>query len=132
MTFEEQLYAYLSADTDLTALVGKRIYPEGEVPQKPGKPYCVYSRVFSDRLYSHQGFSGLEDVSLQVNCYSETALQARQVSIRLTAAMEAWITANSNAQKVLRGDSKGLYDGQLDLPFHMVEFSITHSFSEEE
>jgi len=130
MTFEEQLYNYLSADTALTALVGKRIYPEGEVPQKPGKPYCVFSRVFSERVYSHQGYSGLEDVALQVNCYSETALQARQVSIKLTTAMEAWPAANSSVGKVLRGDSKSLYDGELDLHFQMVEFSISHGFDE--
>jgi hypothetical protein len=130
MTFEEESYSYLSANAGLVALVGKRIYPNGEVPQEPTKPYCVHSRISSDRLYSHSGYSGIEDIGLQINCYSDNKLQARQVAIKVTTALEAWVAENSNVHKALRGDSKGLYDGMLELHFYMVEFSISHTFEE--
>lgn len=127
MTFEEELYSYLSNHNGLSALVGDRIYP-GNAPQQVTKPYCTSLKVFSDREYSHSGFSGLEHVDLQISCFSETYLQSIQIAKQVTLAIEAWPAANNNAQSAFQQGAKDLYANQVELYHCAVEFLISHSF----
>ncbi|SHH86603.1 DUF3168 domain-containing protein [Desulfosporosinus lacus] len=127
MTFEEELYSYLSSHNGTIALVGDRIYP-GNAPQQVTKPYCTFLKIYSDREYSHSGYSGLEHIDLQISCFSETYLQSIQIAKQVTLAIEAWTTANNNVQSALQQGTKDLYADQVELYHCAVEFSISHSF----
>jgi len=127
MTFEEELSSYLLSHTSLISLVGDKIYPS-DAPQRVVPPYCTFIRIFSDREYSHDGYSGLEHVDLQLSCFSKTYLQSIQVAKQVTLALEAWPTVNNNVQTALQQGSKDLYADRVELHHCAVEFSISHSF----
>jgi hypothetical protein len=129
MSLKASLYTYLSTYAGLTALIGTRIYPSGDVPQGPVIPYCVYSRPNSERVYSHQGFSSLTDDNLQINCYSTTTLSVEAIEAQVIAAIEAWPATNGSVQAAFVDNVVGdLYDPQTELQFSAIEISIAHSF----
>jgi hypothetical protein len=127
MTFEEELYSYLSSHGGLSALVGNRIYP-GDAPQGVVPPYCASLKIFSDREYSHDGYSGLEHVNIQISCFSLTYLQSIQIAKLVTLAIEAWPLANNNVQAAFQKGTKDLYADRVELHDCEVEFLISHSF----
>ena len=106
---EEDLYSHLSTYAGLTALVGDRVYPVA-APQGIKPPFCVFLKVSNQRQYSHQGFSNLEQARLQVSCYADDPLEAKQVAAQVTAAMEAWPGVNVKAQAVFQDDETDLHD----------------------
>lgn len=128
MMFEEELYSYLSIHTGLSALISTRIYPNGNVPQTPTVPYCVYMQLYSERAYSHDGFSGLEEIDIQISCYATTELQSANVAKQVILALEAWPGANNNVKSAFCRGAKDLYNDQVKLNDRAVDFSITHTF----
>lgn len=127
MTFEEELYSYLSSHTGLSTIVGNRIYP-GNAPQQVTVPYCASLKIYSDREYSHNGYSGLEHVELQISCFSLTYLQSIQIARQVTLAIEAWPIANNKVQAAFQKGTKDLYADRVELYDCAVELLITHSF----
>lgn len=120
---EEDLYSHLSTFTGLTALVGDRVYPV-TAPQTVQAPFCVFFKVSDARIYSHQGFSGLERVRVQISCYAETYLEAKQVAEQVTAAMEAWLAANVKVQASFQENELDMYDSETGLYHVPVDFFI--------
>lgn len=117
---EEDLYSHFSTYSGLTSLVGTRIYPI-VAPQNVKAPYCVYSKASNQREYAHDGFCNLARSRMQVSCFADDPLEAKQIAGQVTAAMEAWPAVNAKAQAVLQqnesdgyGDTTGLFHIPLD------------------
>lgn len=126
MSMETELKTYLRAHAGLVALVGARTYP-GKAPQQVEKPYCVYRKSGNERMYSHQGNSGLDKAQIEVNCYAETYLQAKAVADQVTAAMEAWPGANSKVQSAFQVDEQDLtFEDDAELHHILVDFVVMY------
>lgn len=127
MSMETELKTYLRAHAGLVALVGQRIYPYGKAPQEVAKPYCVFSKKGNKRVRSHQGYSGLSEVAIEVNCYAETGLQAEAVMEQVTEAVESWPGVNQRAQSAKQDDEQDLtFEDEAELHHRWAEFSIMY------
>ena len=122
MSFETDLYAELSGDAGLGALVGERISPshqsEGSVA-----PYVVYTPIFDDTRYDLDGDTDLRKVRLQVDCYADDPDEAMAIADAVIAAIPVTgfplhRTAHSEQDLGLEPDTR--------LFRRMLEFSIFH------
>ena len=86
MTLEEALYAYLSIEPGLAALISDRIYPVA-LPQTPTLPAVTYMRVSAPTL---QDFSGTIKrlARMQFDAWSTSYDEAHQVNDALIAALD--------------------------------------------
>lgn len=89
MTIEEDLFARLSADADVSALVGARIYPI-RAPQAAALPRIVFQRQEAENLGTLAGRGTHDRVQVQVECFAETVEQARALATAATLALDAW------------------------------------------
>jgi len=105
---EEELLIYLKAHAGLSALTSTRIYG-GEATQGIAKPYLVYNRQSTDKEYSHDGYSGLQRIYMDFECYGSTYLSAKQVADQVVAAVHAWPAANANVQAAFIEDIDDVY-----------------------
>lgn len=121
MSIETDLYTQLSTHAGLTALVSTKIYPV-LAPQKVDLPYCVYLKVSNVRQYSHQGFSNLERVRLQISCFAKTYSTAKDVAAQVIAAMEAW--SASSVQAVIPDGEEDLYEEDTETYHIPLDFIV--------
>ena len=92
MSFETDLYAVLSVDAGLVALVGDRIEPShsgAPIPDVNGEiqPYVVYTPIFNEERYDLDGEGGLARVRLQVDCWAQHHDTAAEVARAVIAAI---------------------------------------------
>jgi hypothetical protein len=91
MNLEEKLFAVLSTDAGVIALVGTKVYPL-EAAQDTVLPYVAYTRVSSNRVYSLGGYSNLENPRIQVDCYSSTYSGSKALSVAVISALRSATT----------------------------------------
>jgi hypothetical protein len=112
-------YEYLSTYAGLTALIGQNLH-RVRAPQGTKPPYCVISRIIPVRHYTHQGYAGLQDVHLQVSCYSLDEDECEQIADQVIAAIEAWPKAgNPYIQDAFIDGAPTLYDPDVSDAFHI-------------
>lgn len=107
MTIDEQIYAFLTADPDVAALVATRVYPV-LIPQEAALPAVAYRRVDTPRTYSHDGYSGLARPRFQLDCVGESYASATAVATALRRAFERWHAAYGGSAMV---------QNQVDVPW---------------
>jgi len=78
-TIGDALYYELSNAAAVSALVGSRIYPAGDVPQNPTRPYIAWFKV--DNIHArHQGGSSLlTQARFQLDAWAETGTAAEAI-----------------------------------------------------
>jgi hypothetical protein len=108
MSIEEELQSLLSNHDGLTAIVGDRIYPGGKAPQTITPPFLVHMKISDVREYSHQGFSGLSRMRIQVSCFAGMYVTVKTMAAMVTDIMESWSAAK--VQAVFREDEQDMYD----------------------
>src|SRR5690606_2087336 len=84
----------LLASTEVSALVGTRIFPVGGRPDKGPQaalPAITYQRVSNRRLTSHQGSLGAAMPLGQLSCWANTWSEARAVAAAVRRALDGWI-----------------------------------------
>lgn len=91
MSLETKLYTLLSGTAGVTALCSTRIYPL-VAPQEAALPLVVYTRISSGREYSLSGYSGFENLRMQIDCYGETYSDTKALSEAVVAAIRASTT----------------------------------------
>jgi hypothetical protein len=111
MSFKDELYSYLSAYTGLTTYVGTRIYSV-KAPQNVQVPYCAYYIISDIRDYSHQGYSHLRRIRVQISCFSNETVELESIKEQVIAAIEAWPTVNANVQAAFIEDGPDLYEDE--------------------
>lgn len=86
----ERLYSVLSTAAGVTALVGDRIYPSVPVQNVdyPQISFDISAAEIVPTLAGATG-SGLEDTSVTVECWADSALEAQRVADAVIAAMDA-------------------------------------------
>lgn len=106
------LFAILTADTAVAALVVARIYPV-TAPQNVTKPYAVYQRIGGIRNRSLDGPDGLARPRYQIDAWSLDIDEARAIAAAIRRAIDGF-----------RGQSAGLTIGEIlmdDEPFEDFE-----------
>lgn len=88
---EAVFVAALDAAGPVTSIASTRIYavrrPEGE-----NGAAVVITRMGSEPVNSLDGYSGLDYARLEVVCYAQTLLEAKQLAAAVSAAIDAAVT----------------------------------------
>ena len=107
------------------ARIAGRVYAI-QAPQKTAAPYLVYLVVNDDRDYTHQGFSGLCETMLQVDCYAATYAEAWLLAAEVTVALEAW-PGSDDIQALFRITARDLPEEESKVHHVVLEFRIRHA-----
>jgi len=86
MSFQSDLYGYLTANAGLTALVGTRLYPN-EAPNDPVVPFIVYYEFATPREQLMSNAVGVSKPRIQYSTYADTYADALAVTDALRAAV---------------------------------------------
>lgn len=88
-TFKDALYEFLIRQSDLTNLVGKRIYPKRRPEElKNTNPSIVYHRIDQQKDQTMDGPSGLKNPRFQFNIYAFSSEKAEEVTQTLENVVE--------------------------------------------
>lgn len=115
MSAETEVFAALSGDAGVTALVAQRIYPD-VLPEKSAYPAVVFARVRTEPTYGISGNYFGADVGLQVGCWGTTRTQADAVGSAVETALRL-------AGMPHVGRTAG-YDEETDLFASVIELEI--------
>lgn len=86
MSAETELYAALSGQAGLTALVSTRIYPDA-IPEGKPLPAVVYIRSSTQPTYTIGGVLVCEDVHFMITGWAESRSDADAVADEIAAAL---------------------------------------------
>jgi len=115
---EVDLRAAMIAAPAVTALVGQRIaagiLPEGEV-----RPYVTYSLVTGERIPSMTDSGLMRHARMQVNCWSPSYGEAKQIALAVQTAIEA-----SALFDVVFISDQDLYDPETNLFYMVLDYSV--------
>lgn len=115
---EIDLRAAMIAAPAVTALVGQRIaagiLPEGEL-----RPYVTYSLVTGERIPSMTDSGLMRHARMQVNCWSQSYSEAKQIALAVQSAIEA----SALFEVVFIGD-QDLYDPETNLFYMVLDYSV--------
>ena len=114
MSFESTLYAYLSGYTGLTALISTKIYPDN-VPQDTAPPYIFYQEVYRQKMYTHNGYNGTSEWSIQISSFATTRASVRAIADQVSSAMDGWSAVNSKVGYVEQENERSLWIEDLGL-----------------
>lgn len=89
MTPEEGLYSYLTADANLTTLIGSRIYPN-IIPEGSASPAVAYQRISSRRWHPHDGRGGLAQVRVQLTITGDSYQSVKGVAEAIREALDGY------------------------------------------
>lgn len=83
----EAIYGRLQAVVGVTNLVGTRVYPV-VLPQDPIYPAIRYQQLAGSREPTMGSNNGLVNTTVQIDSYSESYAQARQVAEEVRSALQ--------------------------------------------
>lgn len=86
---EEGLYAHLSTNNDISAVVGDRIYLS-RLPQEPTLPAVVYSNISGIPYMTMNAKGSLDRSRFQVDCWGSNALEAKSLAQKVRSALEGF------------------------------------------
>lgn len=104
MDAEDAIFAALVADASVTSLVGTRVFKVHT--QDPVVPYVVLQRIAETPAALHREASEIEEVLVQVTCFSTTHAGARALIRAIKSALDGQLLSN--------GDRPTLTDGRTD------------------
>lgn len=86
MDLSDALYAYLTADTEVAAAVGARIFPLAR-PQEATLPAVVYRLIETNRDYTQAGWNGRSMPVYQFHVHASSYSSGRDVVAILMASL---------------------------------------------
>jgi len=86
MSAETELYAALTSQAGLTALVGNRIYPDA-IPENVALPAVVFVRASTQPTHTLGGVLVCEFVSFTLTAWAESRAAAEAVADQISAAL---------------------------------------------
>lgn len=94
MTFKADIYSYLIAQTELTDLVGERIYPLAAPTSAGDGPFIVWQILNQQSEYHLNPINSKSDLTtrgIQFSIWSETPSQNELVEIALRSTIEGLV-----------------------------------------
>lgn len=125
MSFESDFNTTLLDFSGLTNLVSVDNIQPGFAAEGIGRPFVVWTRVFSEPQSGLDGFtSGLERVRVQVDCYAESFDSVIAIASQVRAAVDA-VDGDNNLRGVCINEMDD-FEEDTRLYRRMVEFSVFH------
>lgn len=136
---EADFYSYLKDQTDITTLVGTRIYPD-TAPEKCAYPFLIYSKTDTARELHLRGATGVCVARIQVDVFAssrmicETVIE--KIRLRFNGFQGNWGTtfihqvrmdSESVGWDLESGKDTGIHTGSVDLVIVFTE-SVTDFF----
>jgi hypothetical protein len=91
------IYNLLSNDTDVAAIVGTKIFPFTAI-EDISYDYIVYNVATSDPTQHKDGVSPLDTVSVQIELYSETLAEVKDLSIKVRNVLDRYSGTTEGVQ----------------------------------
>lgn len=118
--FETQLYAWLSGQAYVSALVGQDIYPLA-LPETHGLPAITYHRV-SSPVVTTQDRANLNHIRLRVSCWGATFDDANAVKDVVVQALDRPVPFAKSS--VLEDDGIDLRDPDTGIIHKVLDFMM--------
>lgn len=120
------IYAMLTTDATISALVSNRIYPTN-VPARVTMPYVVYSKTSAVPTNDKDGPSVVDEEFYQVDVYSTTYDQAHAISDRIRSVIDGvsnTISGVAISQISFEGENDNAYQDDLGLFWVSLDFKF--------
>lgn len=120
MSLYNKLYKHLSTVALITDITGSRIYPV-LLPQGAAAafPAVTYQRVSADRVYSLSGYSTLENVRMQIDCWATSFETVKDLGDKMRQTVD---TATAFASNLL--SDQDLYEDEVGVYRVSMDFSL--------
>ena len=130
MSVERALYALLTGDAGVSALIGARLYPV-IAPLGTAAPYATYQRISARRVRSLTQRSGLSFARIQVDALATTYAGARGLADAIRTTLDGYRgTAGGIAieSATLQSD-QDIYEGEAEPPLYRVsqDYMLAHT-----
>lgn len=124
---EEALFAMLSADADIAAVVGARIYPKA-APQGTAKPLLVYEKVSGVRVDDHDG-SDLAAPRISVRSHASSYTTVVGLSNKVRLALNGFVGTQSGVPMSIRlaNELDAPYDPETHTYTRVIDFIVHHN-----
>ena len=120
------IYSRLSSDGSITAYVGTKIYPD-ITPQNVQYPFVVYTIVNSLPVDYKDGQSNLEEITLQVDVYTQSYDDTQQLSNLIRNRLDRFVGTLENIEvqtiKYMSSDSQ-VYNAELSVYWMSIDFMV--------
>lgn len=118
------IYNRLSSDGSITAYVGTKIYPD-ITPQNVQYPFVVYTIVNSLPVDYKDGQSNLEEITLQIDVYTQSYDDTQQLSNLIRNRLDRFVGTLENVEvqtiKYMSSDSQ-VYNAELSVYWMSMDF----------
>ena len=118
------IYSRLSSDGSITAYVGTKIYPD-ITPQNVQYPFVVYTIVNSLPVDYKDGQSNLEEITLQIDVYTQSYDDTQQLSNLIRNRLDRFVGTLENVEvqtiKYMSSDSQ-VYNAELSVYWMSMDF----------
>lgn len=129
---DESLVQLLSADADISAQVGSRLYAV-QAPQGAGLPCIVYQRENTGRgPYMHmRGMTGITRVTFTISAIGESLIAVRNLARAIRAALQFKRTDSIRLAVVKSDDdTQEPPNNGEQLPIYRTDLSVEITFTE--
>lgn len=116
---ETDLIALLKDDSDVSAFVGEKVALTG-LPEGDGAPYIVCQLIYGTRTNSLSSTGRSPRKRMQVSCYAEGALAAKDIAGAAQNAIE-----NFEGFEVVFLGEQDLFEATSKLYYTVLDYSIT-------
>jgi len=118
------IYNRLSTDGDILAYVGTKIYPD-IVPQNVQYPFVVYTIVNSFPVDFKDGQSNLEEITLQVDVYTQNYDDTQELSNLIRNRLDRFVGTVEGVEvqtiKYVSSDSQ-VFNAELSVYWMSIDF----------
>ena len=118
--------------SELTAITSTRIYRGGRLPKDQAlqPPHVIIWLLSKDRIYDHDGYTGLTEAPLQISCFSRDPDEADTMARIVRQSMEAWPGEGPAIDSAFIEDESDLYEQETLI--HHVPLDVSISYHEKE
>ena len=120
------IYSRLSSDGSITAYVGTKIYPD-ITPQNVQYPFVVYTIVNSLPVDYKDGQSNLEEITLQIDVYTQSYDDTQQLSNLIRNRLDRFVGTLENVEvqtiKYMSSDSQ-VFNAELSVYWMSIDFMV--------
>lgn len=87
---ESALRSLLVSDGDVSALVGTRVVPRGNVSTTAGRPYVSYQRISTDNAHHMTAAAGVQTIRVQLDIVADTFAAAVDIAEKCRLAADGY------------------------------------------
>lgn len=113
----------------LKKITGTCIYRGGRMPrdQQLKPPFVVVWLLSKERIYDHDGYSGLTEGVVQINCFAHDPDQADSMAKIVRQSLEVWHGEEGGAvDSVFLTDETEGFEKNFGIHFVLLDFGIAY------